>query len=96
MLPQQLDRLVPPCDLRRRGFVRSPAGSGFAAAVLPALVHTAIGIGSQGGPGGEVSMSVSSFNMPASRHRDRSRGGLGPGVKRVQGPRRGLTGMARC
>ncbi|MFN8898026.1 MAG: dienelactone hydrolase family protein [Pseudomonadota bacterium] len=51
----------------RRGFLRASLGSGFAAAALPVAAQTAIKTDSVGLRGGEVTIPVGDFGMPAYR-----------------------------
>jgi carboxymethylenebutenolidase len=67
MIEQEIDSLVPTRDFSRRGFMRTSVGSGFAAAVLPALAQTAIKTPATGLVAGEVMIPVGDFKMPAYR-----------------------------
>ena len=49
-----LDSLLPPLRLDRRGFVKTSLGAGFAAAVLPVQAQTMITTDTQGLTAGEV------------------------------------------
>ena len=67
MLQQDLDSLTPSRDFSRRDFVRTSVGSGFAAAVLPAMAQTVVKTDDQGLVAGEVMIPVGDFKMPAYR-----------------------------
>lgn len=80
MLKEEFDTLVPatsPLDApSRRGFMARGVGTGFAAAVLPALAQTAIKTSSDGLVAGEVTIPVGDFKMPAYRAAPAGRTGL--------------------
>ena len=67
MLHDDLASLVPGRDFSRRDFVRTGIGSGFAAAVLPALAQTAITTDATGLIAGEVTIPLGDFRFPAYR-----------------------------
>lgn len=70
MLKDQFDALTPPArpgPYSRREFVRTTVGTGFAAAVLPALADTTIKTDATGLVVGEVTIPVGEFKMPAYR-----------------------------
>ena len=70
MLKDQFDALTPPArpgPYSRREFVRTTVGTGFAAAVLPALADTTIKTDATGLVVGEVMIPVGEFKMPAYR-----------------------------
>ena len=68
MLKEEFDTLVPATgDFSRREFVRRSVGTGFAAAVLPAMAQTAIKTDTNGLVTGEVTIPVGDFKMPAYR-----------------------------
>jgi len=70
MMQEQFDALTPPAKAgpySRRDFVHTTVGTGFAAAVLPALADTTIRTDSQGLVVGEVTIPVGAFRMPAYR-----------------------------
>jgi carboxymethylenebutenolidase len=67
MIQGDIDTLVPPGGIGRRGFVRTAVGTGFAAAALPICAQTAIKTDSQGLVAGEVTIPVGDFKMPAYR-----------------------------
>jgi len=70
MLKDQFDALTPPArpgPYSRREFVRTTVGTGFAAAVLPALADTTIKTDAAGLVAGEVTIPVGEFKMPAYR-----------------------------
>ena len=67
MLHDDLASLVPGRDFSRRDLVRTGIGSGFAAAVLPALAQTAITTDATGLIAGEVTIPLGDFRFPAYR-----------------------------
>jgi carboxymethylenebutenolidase len=67
MLQEEFDCLVPTREFSRRDFVRTSAGSGFAAAVLPVAAQTMVKTDTTGLIAGEVSIAVGGFKMPAYR-----------------------------
>lgn len=75
MLRSDLDSLAPGRDFNRRDFVRTTAGSGFAAAVLPVTAQ-AIRTDAAGLVAGEVSIPVGDFRMPAYRAAPEGRSNL--------------------
>lgn len=80
MLKEEFDTLVPTVSPlaapSRRGFMARGVGTGFAAAVLPALAQTAIKTSSEGLVAGEVTIPVGDFKMPAYRAAPAGRTGL--------------------
>jgi carboxymethylenebutenolidase len=66
MMQPELESLTPSRAFSRRDFVRTAAGSGFAAAVLPIAAQT-IRTDSAGLTVGEVTIPVAGFKMPAYR-----------------------------
>lgn len=80
MLKEEFDTLVPAASAldapSRRSFMARGVGTGFAAAVLPALAQTAIKTSSEGLVAGEVTIPVGDFNMPAYRAAPAGRTGL--------------------
>jgi len=80
MLKEEFDTLVPATSPlqapSRRGFMARGVGTGFAAAVLPALAQTAIKTSSEGLVTGEVTIPVGDFRMPAYRAAPAGRTGL--------------------
>ncbi len=80
MLKEEFDTLVPATSAldapSRRGFMARGVGTGFAAAVLPALAQTAIKTSSDGLVAGEVTIPVGDFKMPAYRAAPAGRSGL--------------------
>jgi carboxymethylenebutenolidase len=67
MIEQEIDSLAPGRPFSRRDFVRTSAGSGFAAAAMPICAQTAIKTDSSGLTAGEVTIPVGNFKMPAYR-----------------------------
>lgn len=67
MPDSDFDSLVPTRDYKRRDFVRTAVGTGFAAAVLPTLAQTPIQTDTQGLTAGPVSIPVGGFRLPAYR-----------------------------
>ena len=67
MLREALDSLAPGHDFNRRDFVRTSVGSGFAAAVLPAMAQTVVKTDASGLLAGEVTIPVGDFKLPAYR-----------------------------
>lgn len=80
MLKEEFDTLVPAASAldapSRRSFMARGVGTGFAAAVLPALAQTAIKTSSEGLVAGEVTIPVGDFKMPAYRAAPAGRTGL--------------------
>lgn len=80
MLKEEFDTLVPTASPlaapSRRGFMARGVGTGFAAAVLPALAQTAVKTSSEGLVAGEVTIPVGDFKMPAYRAAPAGRKGL--------------------
>jgi carboxymethylenebutenolidase len=71
------DTLVPATgDFRRRAFVRTALGAGFAASVLPVAAQTVVKTGSDGLVDGEVMVDVAGFKMPVYRAAPAGRTGL--------------------
>jgi carboxymethylenebutenolidase len=71
------DTLVPATgDFRRRDFVRTALGAGFAASVLPVAAQTVVKTGSDGLVEGEVMVDVAGFKMPVYRAAPAGRTGL--------------------
>ena len=63
---EELDSLVPPHAIDRRGFVKTSLGAGFAAAVLPVWAQT-ITTDTRGLTAGEVMIPVAGGELPAYR-----------------------------
>ena len=77
MLQEEFDTLVPAQGgFKRRAFVRSAVGTGFAAAVLPVMAQTVVNTDSAGLVTGEVTINVGGFKMPAYRAAPAGRTGL--------------------
>jgi carboxymethylenebutenolidase len=77
MLQADFDTLVPATgDFRRRAFVRTALGAGFAASVLPVSAQTVVKTGSDGLVAGEVMVDVAGFKMPVYRAAPAGRTGL--------------------
>ncbi len=68
MSQADFDTLVPATNpYRRRDFVRTAVGSGFAAAALPVMAQTVVKTDAQGLVADEVTIPVGNFKMPAYR-----------------------------
>jgi carboxymethylenebutenolidase len=77
MQQADFDTLVPATgDFRRRAFVRTALGAGFAASVLPVAAQTVVKTGSDGLVEGEVMVDVVGFKMPVYRAAPAGRTGL--------------------
>jgi carboxymethylenebutenolidase len=77
MQQADFDTLVPATsDFRRRAFVRTALGAGFAASVLPVAAQTVVKTGSDGLVEGEVMVDVAGFKMPVYRAAPAGRTGL--------------------
>jgi carboxymethylenebutenolidase len=77
MQQADFDTLVPATgDFRRRAFVRTALGAGFAASVLPVAAQTVVKTGSDGLVDGEVMVDVAGFKMPVYRAAPAGRTGL--------------------
>ena len=77
MQQADFDTLVPATgDFRRRDFVRTALGAGFAASVLPVAAQTVVKTGSDGLVEGEVMVDVAGFKMPVYRAAPAGRTGL--------------------
>ncbi len=61
----EINRLMPGSTFTRRAFVQTGVGSGFAAAVMPAVGQEVIKTDSDGLSVGEVTVMVGDFKMPA-------------------------------
>jgi carboxymethylenebutenolidase len=61
----EINRLMPGSSFTRRAFVQTGVGSGFAAAVMPAMGQEVIKTDSEGLSVGEVTIMVGDFKMPA-------------------------------
>jgi len=64
---EDFDSLVPSRDFKRRDFMLTTVGSGFAAAVLPVVAQTTVQTDGKGLVAGPVSIPVGSFRLPAYR-----------------------------
>lgn len=73
---EELDSLVPPLTLDRRGFVKTSLGVGFAAATLPIAAQTMISTDTQGLTAGEVKIPTADGAMPAYRAMPAGKSGL--------------------
>ena len=67
MQQEDFDSLVPSRDFKRRDFMLTTVGSGFAAAVLPVVAQTTVQTDGKGLVAGPVSIPVGSFRLPAYR-----------------------------
>ncbi|MCU0940366.1 MAG: dienelactone hydrolase family protein [Burkholderiaceae bacterium] len=63
----ELDRIHPPREVSRRGFVKTSLAAGFAAAVMPVQAQTMITTDTQGLTAGEVKIKTADGEMPAYR-----------------------------
>jgi len=73
---EELDRIHPPRELSRRGFVTTSLAAGFAAAVLPVQAQTMITTDTQGLTAGEVMIRTADGQMPAYRAAPAGKTGL--------------------
>ncbi len=73
---QELDGLLPPLQLSRRGFVKTTLAAGFAAATLPVQAQTMITTDTQGLTAGEVKIPAAGGAMPAYRAMPAGKSGL--------------------
>lgn len=73
---EEIDSLLPPLQLTRRGFVKTSLGAGFAAAVLPVAAQTMIATDSRGLTAGEVKIPVKDGEIPAYRAMPAGKTGL--------------------
>jgi carboxymethylenebutenolidase len=64
---EEIDSLLPPLRVDRRGFVKTALTTGFAAAVTPVVAQTMITTDSQGLTAGEVKIPAKGGDMPAYR-----------------------------
>ena len=74
---EEVDRISPPLNLDRRGFVKTSLAAGFAAAVLPVQAQTMIVTDTRGLAAGEVKIPTRDGEMPAYRAMPAGRTGLG-------------------
>jgi carboxymethylenebutenolidase len=74
---EEVDRISPPLNLDRRGFVKTSLAAGFAAAVLPVQAQTMIVTDTRGLTAGEVKIPTKDGEMPAYRAMPFGRTGLG-------------------
>jgi carboxymethylenebutenolidase len=72
----EIDRIHPPHDVTRRGFVTTSLAAGFAAAVMPVHAQTMIATDTQGLTAGEVKIATSDGQMPAYRAAPAGKTGL--------------------
>ena len=73
---EEIDSLLPPLHLNRRGFVKTARSAGFAAAVTPVAAQTMITTDTQGLTAGEVKIPVKGGEMPAYRAMPAGKSGL--------------------
>ena len=73
----EVNRLSPPLEVNRRGFVKTSLAAGFAAAVLPVHAQTMIVTDTKGLTAGEVKIPTRDGEMPAYRAMPAGRTGLG-------------------
>ena len=73
----EVNRLSPPLEVNRRGFVKTSLAAGFAAAVLPVQAQTMIVTDTRGLTAGEVKIPTKDGEMPAYRAMPAGRSGLG-------------------
>jgi carboxymethylenebutenolidase len=72
----EIDSLLPPTVVNRRGFVKTTLGAGFAAAVLPVQAQTMIVTDAQGLTAGEVKIPTKDGSMPGYRAAPAGKTGL--------------------
>src|SRR5262249_54765115 len=73
---EEIDSLLPPLRVDRRGFVKTALSSGFAAAVAPVMAQTMITTDTQGLTAGEVKIPAKGGDMPAYRAMPAGKSGL--------------------
>ena len=73
---QEIDSLLPPLLVDRRGFVKTALSAGFAAAVTPVAAQTMIVTDAQGLTAGEVKIPAKGGEMPAYRAMPAGKNGL--------------------
>jgi len=73
---EEIDSLLPPLQVDRRGFVKTALSAGFAAAVSPVVAQTMIVTDSQGLTAGEVKIPAKGGDMPAYRAMPAGKSGL--------------------
>jgi len=73
---QEIDSLLPPLHVDRRGFVKTALSAGFAAAVTPVTAQTMIVTDAQGLTAGEVKIPAKGGEMPAYRAMPAGKSGL--------------------
>jgi carboxymethylenebutenolidase len=73
---QEIDSLLPPLHVDRRGFVKTALSAGFAAAVAPVTAQTMIVTDAQGLTAGEVKIPAKGGEMPAYRAMPAGKSGL--------------------
>src|SRR5262245_3927641 len=73
---EEIDSLLPPLRVDRRGFVKTALSTGFAAAVTPVVAQTMITTDSQGLTAGEVKIPAKGGDMPAYRAMPAGKTGL--------------------
>ncbi|HUL66498.1 MAG TPA: dienelactone hydrolase family protein [Burkholderiaceae bacterium] len=64
---EEIDSLLPPYHVDRRGFVKTALSAGFAAAVSPVVAQTMITTDTQGLTAGEVRIAAKGGEMPGYR-----------------------------
>jgi carboxymethylenebutenolidase len=73
---EEIDSLLPPLHVDRRGFVKTALSAGFAAAVTPVTAQTMITTDTQGLTAGEVKIPAKGGEMPAYRAMPAGKSGL--------------------
>src|SRR5215471_20442862 len=73
---EEIDSLLPPYHVDRRGFVKTALSAGFAAAVSPVVAQTMITTDTQGLTAGEVKIAAKGGEMPAYRAMPAGKKGL--------------------
>jgi carboxymethylenebutenolidase len=73
---EEIDSLLPPHPLTRRGFVKTSLAAGFAAAVTPVVAQTMIVTDTKGLTAGEVKIPTKDGAMPAYRAMPAGKSGL--------------------
>ena len=73
---EEIDSLLPPLIVNRRGFVKTALSAGFAAAVTPVVAQTMITTDTQGLTAGEVKIPAKGGDMPGYRAMPAGKSGL--------------------
>jgi carboxymethylenebutenolidase len=73
---EEIDSLLPPYHVDRRGFVKTALSAGFAAAVSPVVAQTMITTDTEGLTAGEVKIAAKGGEMPAYRAMPAGKKGL--------------------